>query len=85
MALNAVLIHPLLTETTFLDSETSATNLLKVFTKCIAAKGSEEEDDKSAKEEEDGVTIEGGDTKDKSKHTSKENAKTLDTIAANCD
>ena len=68
-----------------MDSETSATNLLKVFTKCIAAKGSEEEDNKSANEEEDGVTIEVGDTEDKSKYTAKENAETLDTIAADCD
>ena len=57
VALNAVLIPPLLTEATILDSETSAANLLKVFVKCITAKGSEEEDNKSEKEEEDCVTI----------------------------
>ena len=52
-------------------SETSAANLLTFLAKCTATKGSEEEDDKLEKEEEEDVTIEGGDTEDKSKDKTK--------------
>ena len=65
-----------------MDSETATANLLKVFAKCIAAEGAEEEDKNSSKEEEDDVTIEGEDMEDKSKDSA--NSKTLTTIAGDC-
>ena len=61
--------------------KTAATNLLKVFTKCISAKGNDEEEDKSADEEEEDVASEGVETDNKSKDSAKENAKTLANIA----
>ena len=42
MALNAVLLLPFLTESAILSSETTETNLPKVFAKCIATKVVEE-------------------------------------------
>ena len=62
MDLNVVLLPPFLTEASILDRKPTAANLLKVFAKCIAAKGSEEEEKKAAKKEVGDVTIEGGDT-----------------------
>ena len=62
-----------------MDSETATANLLKVFAKCIAVEGSEEEDKNSSKEDDDDVTIEVEDMEDKSKDSA--NAETLTTIA----
>ena len=55
VVLNASLLPMLLTEAPILDCKMEAANLLKVFAKCIAVKGTEEEEDKS--EEEEGCTI----------------------------
>ena len=41
VVLNTVLLPSFMTETSILDCKMAAANLLKVFTKCIAAKGEE--------------------------------------------
>ena len=48
MVLNAILLPLFLVEDAILDGKTSAANLLKAFTKCITAKGAEEEEDNFA-------------------------------------
>ena len=53
MALNALLLPILLTESPILDCEMASANLLNVFAKCIDVKGTDEEGNKSAEEEED--------------------------------
>ena len=82
MTLNAIFLPPFLSEASILDGKKSAANLLKVFAKCIAVKGTEEEEDKSEEEEEDQSVIEGKDTENKIENSPKDNSETLATITA---
>ena len=84
MALNAALLPSFLTEPAILDREMATENLLKVFARCIATKGAEEEEEMFSEEEEDYITIEGGETYNRSEESAKENADTLATIADDC-
>ena len=70
MSLNVVLIPILLTKDEILDIKMAVTNLLRVFTKFITAKGAKEEKYKSVEEEEDDVASEGGETENKTKDIS---------------